>query len=79
MEYEVKNTEWVSVPKQKESDPTKVEIYVNVTTGVVGDTYGFTKTDTFLAECEMTMTGAQMKQSVDTQAIVFSNNKYPNT
>jgi len=79
MQYEVKDVTWVGAPKTKQGDPSTVVIYANVTTGVVGDTYGFTKQDTILAECPITMTGVEMAASVETQAATFSAEKYPNT
>lgn len=79
MNYEVKDTNWVGAPKVKEGDATKVVVYVNVTTGVVGDTYGFTKVDTMLAEFPITMTGEEMQANTLVQAAAFSAAKYPNT
>lgn len=79
MQYQVTDVNWVGAPTKKSSDPTKVIINVAVTTGVVGDTYGFTKLDGFVAECPITMTGAQMEASVNTQAAAYSAAKYPNT
>lgn len=79
MNYEVKDTNWVSAPKVKENDPLKVEVYVNVTTGVVGDTYGFIKVDTTRMEFPITMTGEQMQADTLVQAAIFSSEKYPNT
>ena len=45
MQYEVKDdgTNWMTSPKLKKTDPTKVEVSVQVNTSVVGDTYGFIK------------------------------------
>jgi len=79
MNYQMVDTNWMGAPKVKESDPTKVEVYVNVTTGVVGDTYGFTKVDTTLMEFPISMTGVQMQTDTETQAIAFSAATYPNT
>lgn len=79
MNYELKDTDWVNAPKVKASDPTKVEVYVNVTTGIVGDTYGFTKVDTTLMEFPISMTGTQMEADTQVQAAAFVATKYPNT
>lgn len=79
MNYELKDTNWVSAPKVKEGDATKVVVFVNVTTGVVGDTYGFTKVDTTLMEFPITMTGAQMEADTQVQAAAFVATTYPNT
>ena len=79
MNYHVIDTNWISAPTVKESDPTKVTVFVNVTTGIVNDTYEFTKVDTMLAEFPISMTGTQMQASTSTQAAAFSANKYPNT
>lgn len=45
MKYELIKVEIVSSPKDT-SNPAEGLFYINVTTGIVGDTYGFTKTDT---------------------------------
>lgn len=79
MNYEVTDVTWVGAPTKKEGDPTKVEIWTNVTTGVVGDTYGFTKVDTFKAECDISLTGTQMETEVIAQATTYSQSLYPNT
>lgn len=79
MNYEVKNTNWVSAPKVKADDNTKVTVYVNVTTGIVGDIYGFVKTDTVLMEFPISMTGVQMENDTQVQAEAFVATKYPNT
>jgi regulation of enolase protein 1 (concanavalin A-like superfamily) len=79
MQYEVTDVRWISAPVKKEGDPTKVEVYTNVTTGVVGDTYGFTRTDTFKAECDISLTGTQMEADVVAQATAYSQSLYPNT
>jgi regulation of enolase protein 1 (concanavalin A-like superfamily) len=80
MNFEVKDTDWVNAPKVKESDPTKVEVYVNVTTGVVGQPYiGFSNVDTVLMDFPISMTGVEMKANTAVQAAAFSSAKYPNT
>lgn len=79
MNYELKDTNWVGAPKVKATDPTKVEVYVNVTTGVVGDTYGFTKIDTVLMEFPISMTGTQMNADTDVQGAAYVASTYPNT
>jgi len=79
MNYEVKDTNWVSAPKVKESDPTKVEVFVNVTTGIVGQAYtGFINVDTAKFEFPIEMTGVEMQASTAVQAAAFSSAKYPN-
>jgi hypothetical protein len=79
MTYHVVDTNWIDAPKVKASDPTKVEVYVNVTTGIVGETYHFTRVDTTLMEFPISMTGTDMQASTATKAAVFSAAKYPNT
>lgn len=79
MTYHVTDTNWVGAPKVKEGDPTKVEVYVNVTTGIAGETYGFTKVDTVLMNFPISMTGADMQTSTATQAAAYVVTKYPNT
>ena len=80
MNYEVIDTNWVGAPKVKEGDPTKVEVFVNVTTGIVDQPYtGFANTDTTRMEFAITMTGAQMQADTAVQAAAFSAAKYPNT
>jgi hypothetical protein len=79
MNYILKEANWVGAPKEKETDPTKVEVFVNVTTGIVGDTYGFTKQDTTKMEFPISMTGTQMKNETNVKAAAFVATKYPNT
>jgi hypothetical protein len=79
MNYEVKDTDWKGAPKVKETDSTLVYVYVNVTTGIVGETYGFTKVDTVLMEFPISMTGTDMQTSTATQAAAFVATTYPNT
>jgi hypothetical protein len=79
MNYELKDTNWVGAPKVKATDPTKVEVYVNVTTGVVGDTYGFTKVDTVLMDFPISMTGSEMQANTDVQGAAYVATTYPNT
>lgn len=80
MNYAVIDTNWVGAPKVKATDPTKVEVYVNVTTGIVGQTYeGFNNMDTVAMEFPISMTGTEMQASTATQAADFSAMKYPNT
>jgi len=79
MNYELRDTNWQGAPKVKASDPTKVEVAVIVTTGVVGDTYGFIKTDAVNMEFPISMTGVDMQTSTETQALAFVATTYPNT
>lgn len=79
MNYEVKDTNWVAAPKVKAADPTLVEVYVNVTTGIVGETYGFTKVDTVLMDFPISISGTDMQASTAKQAAAFVVTKYPNT
>jgi len=79
MNYELKDTDWVGAPKVKATDPTKVEVYVNVTTGVVGDTYGFIKVDTVLMDFPISMTGTAMQADTLVQGAAYVATKYPNT
>jgi regulation of enolase protein 1 (concanavalin A-like superfamily) len=80
MNYELKDTIWVGAPKVKATDPTKVEVYVNVTTGIVGQTYtGFQNVDTVLMDFPISMTGADMQTSTTTKANAYIATKYPNT
>lgn len=79
MNYEVIDTNWVGSPKVKATDPTIVVQFVNVTTGIVGETYGFTKVDTVEMEFPISMTGSDMQASTATQAAAYVVTKYPNT
>ncbi len=80
MQYELKDATWVGSPVPKQGDSTKVEVYVNVITGIVGQAYaGFTNQDTTKMEFSMSMTGTQMQADTQTQAAAFSAAKYPNT
>lgn len=78
MNYEVKDTNWIDAPKVKADDATKVQVNVVVTTGIVGETYGFVKQDIMVAEFPITMTGSQMQENTLVQAAAFSSAKYPN-
>lgn len=78
MNYELKDTNWQDAPKVKATDNTKVEVNVLVTTGIVGETYGFIKYDVMLAEFPISMTGTDMQVSTQTQALAFVASKYPN-
>lgn len=79
MNYEVKDTDWVGSPKVKATDPAIVVQFVNVTTGIVGETYGFTKVDTVEMEFLISMTGTDMQTSTATQAAAYVVATYPNT
>ena len=79
MNYEVVDTNWIGAPKLKATDPTKVEVNVQVTTGIVNETYGFVKNDMMVAEFLVSETGIDAQVSVDAQAAAFSAAKYPNT
>jgi len=80
MDYQVTDTNWIAPPKLKTGDATKVVVYVNVTTSIVGQTYdGFNAVDTVPMEFPITMTGVQMEAETQVQAIAFSTAKYPNT
>jgi len=80
MNYELKDTNWVNAPKVKATDPTKVEVYVNVTTGIVGQTYsGFQNVDTVVMDFPISMTGTDMQANTQVQAAAYVATKYPNT
>lgn len=80
MNYELKDTNWIGSPKVKEGDPTKVVVYVNVTTGIVGQTYpGFQNVNTVLMEFPISMTGAEMQAETSVQAAAYIVSTYPNT
>jgi len=79
MNYELKDTNWMNAPKVKEGDPTKVEVFVNVTTGIVGQTYtGFQNVDTVEMEFPISMTGTQMEAETQVQAQAYVTATYPN-
>lgn len=79
MQYEVKDITWVTVPKKKESDNSILEVNVQVKSGIVGDTHGFTKTDIVPCSFPMSITITQAEASVISQASQFVAEKYPNT
>jgi len=79
MNYELKDTNWVGSPKVKATDPTIVVQFVNVTTGIVGETYGFTKVDTVEMEFPISMTGTDMQANTQVQALAYVVTTYPNT
>ena len=79
MNYELKDTNWVGSPKVKATDPTIVVQFVNVTTGIVGETYGFTKVDTVEMEFPISMTGTDMQADTTVQATAYVATTYPNT
>ena len=79
MNYELLDTDWQGSPKVKALDPTKVEVYVNVTTGIVGETYGFTKVNTVPMEFPIAMTGIEMEAETQVQAQAYITATYPNT
>lgn len=79
MQYQVTDVTWVNAPKKTVADPTVLEVVVNVTTGVVGDTYGFVRVDTTTCTFSETLTGIQIEAEVIAQAAAFSAAKYPNT
>lgn len=79
MQYELRDTNWQGSPKVKEGDETMVEVNVVVTSGIVGDTYGFVKLDVMLAEFPINMTGTQMQAHTQIQALAFVATTYPNT
>lgn len=79
MNYEVVDTTWIGAPQIKATDPTIVEVNVKVSTGIVGETYGFTKENMMVAEFPISATGIDAQASVDAQAAAFSAAKYPNT
>ena len=79
MNYEVKDTDWVGAPKVSTAEPTLVEVFVNVTAGIVGETYGFTKVNTVLMHFPISMTGTEMQVSTASQAATYVAITYPNT
>jgi len=80
MNYELKDTNWVSAPKVKATDPTLVEVYVNVTTGIVGQTYsGFQNVDTIVMEFPIAMSGTDMQADTLVQGAAYVATTYPNT
>jgi len=79
MQYELRDTNWNGAPKVKEGDATKVVVPVVVTTGIVGETYGFIKVDVMTAEFPISMTGTDMQADTQVQATAFVATKYPNT
>ena len=80
MNYELIDTNWMNAPKVKEGDPTKVEVFVNVTTGIVGQTYiGFQNVDTVKMEFPISMSGTDMQADTTVQATAYVVATYPNT
>ena len=79
MNYELRDTNWNGAPKVKEGDATKVVVPVIVTTGIVGETYGFIKLDVMIAEFPISMTGTDMQADTLVQAAAFVAATYPNT
>ena len=80
MNYELKDTNWISAPKVKEGDATKVTVLVNVTTGIVGQTYpGFQNVDQVWMDFPISMTGTDMQADTNVQGAAFAATKYPNT
>ena len=79
MNYELRDTDWQGSPKTKSTDETKVEVFVNVKTGIVGETHGFTKEDTISMEFDKSMTGDQMEADTIVQAQAYITANYPNT
>ena len=79
MQYELIDTNWNDAPKVKAGDATKVVVNVIVTTGIVGETYGFTRLDVMTAEFPISMTGTDMQADTLVQAAAFVAVTYPNT
>jgi hypothetical protein len=79
MQYELRDTNWVDAPRVNPNNPTQVQVQVLVTSGIVGDTYGFTKSDVMTAEFPIAMSGTGMQENTVIQATQFVATKYPNT
>lgn len=79
MKYEVKKVKWEGVT-QVENETTFAQ-YVNVTTGIVGNTYeGFDKTDTVKILFPSTgLDATQIAEKIQTDSVSFSKEKYPDT
>ena len=67
--------------KQILNQDGSITVYFNVTAGIVGDTYGFTKTTTtsFNIADFANITGTQMEASAQAQAVAYVSATYPNT
>lgn len=80
MNYVLIDTDWITAPTVKLADPTKVQVTVNVITGIVGQPYaGFQNTDTIVMEFPISMTGSDMQADTQVQAAAYVATKYPNT
>lgn len=77
MEYELKNVQTAGSPQKKEG--VIASWSANVTSGVVGDTYGFVKIDSMYFDIDLTLTGVQIDEYINALAIAFVQEKYPPT
>ena len=79
MNYEVKNVKYEGSVKVK--NETTFSQFVNVTTGIVGNTYdGFDTTDTIEVEFPSTgLDATQIAEKIQTDSVIFSSSRYPNT
>ncbi len=79
MQYEVKNIRYEGSPKTK--NETTFTQFVNVTTGIVGNTYdGFTITNTIEVDFPSTgLDATQIAEKIQADSATYSALKYPNT
>ncbi len=78
MNYELRNITFEGAPIVADGSSV-MQQNITVTTGIVGDTYGFVKTNLLLTTSDMSKTGSEIKQDITAQALQFVLNTYPNT
>ena len=80
MQYKYITNNMVSIPKVIDQNGTpKLECNVNCVSGVVGDTYGFYKTYFLTLYTDITLTIAEVQQSLTEQCTEWVATNYPDT
>ncbi len=78
MQYELRNVEIVSNPKDTDN-PKEAMFFINVTTGIVGDAYGFAKIDTTSYRFDRSLSGDEINALAKKAGADYVSTNYPDT
>lgn len=78
MKYQLIKVDLVGSP-QNNKDGLTWDIFINVTTGIVGDIYKFTRANTTSFNCAKTLTGDQIVSKANDTGVAYILKNYPNT
>lgn len=77
MQYELRNISYVTLTDG--TIPNTADQRINILTGIVGDTYGFTRKDPLTVTFDKSLTGEQIEAEITSAAQAFIVATYPNT